>query len=428
VYAIAYLLRPLATDPIIKRYFIRGLTVKIFGAIALGFIYQFYYNGGDTFNYHTYGSRHIWEAFMDDPAKGWSLLTHTDKNQVGAMRYASKIIFYNDPQSYAVVKLAAIADLFTFSSYLGTSILFSALSFIGVWMMFLCFYQIAPHLYKKLAVAILFIPSVVFWGSGLLKDTVTLGALGVATYYVHQLFILHRVKLIGTVMLFISLYVLYNIKIYIVLVFLPSTIVWILMYHYRLLNSTLLKIALLPIVVIGAVVLGYFAVLKAGEDNPKYSMQALAKTAQITAYDIRYWSGKDAGSGYSLGNLDGTWESMIRLGPQAVNVALFRPYLWESKNILMFLAAIESFALLMLTIYTIYVARLKFFRAFSNPVVTYCMVFSLMFAFSVGVSTYNFGTLMRYKIPFMPYYAVALILIIDYAKRLRNVETFEVTE
>jgi hypothetical protein len=32
---------------------------------------------------------------------------------------------------------------------------------------------------------------------------------------------------------------------------------------------------------------------------------------------------------------------------------------------------------------------------------------------------------MRYKIPLMPYYIVGIILIIDYAKRLRKEEQFD---
>ena len=76
-------------------------------------------------------------------------------------------------------------------------------------------------------------------------------------------------------------------------------------------------------------------------------------TAKITAYDIGYYTGRDAGSGYSLGELDGTFGSMIRLSPQAINVSLFRPYLWEVKNPLMLLSALESFLLLSLCLYII---------------------------------------------------------------------------
>src|SRR5690349_22378627 len=74
VYAAAYLIRPVLTDDVTRVYFFPALTLKIFGALALGFIYQFYYDGGDTFNYHTLGSRHIWEAIMDSPSNGMQLL------------------------------------------------------------------------------------------------------------------------------------------------------------------------------------------------------------------------------------------------------------------------------------------------------------------------------------------------------------------
>ncbi|HRA12632.1 MAG TPA: hypothetical protein PKX31_13225, partial [Chitinophagaceae bacterium] len=47
----------------------------------------------------------------------------------------------------------------------------------------------------------------------------------------------------------------------------------------------------------------------------------------------------------------------------------------------------------------------------------FCLVFTLIFAFAVGISSYNFGTLSRYKIPCLPFYAVALIVIFYKNKR-----------
>ena len=35
------------------RYYIRGLSAKIFGGIAVSLIYSLYYNGGDTTTYYT---------------------------------------------------------------------------------------------------------------------------------------------------------------------------------------------------------------------------------------------------------------------------------------------------------------------------------------------------------------------------------------
>jgi hypothetical protein len=35
----------------------------------------------------------------------------------------------------------------------------------------------------------------------------------------------------------------------------------------------------------------------------------------------------------------------------------------------------------------------------------------LIFAFAVGISSYNFGALSRYKIPCLPFYALGLVLV-----------------
>jgi hypothetical protein len=51
-----------------------------------------------------------------------------------------------------------------------------------------------------------------------------------------------------------------------------------------------------------------------------------------------------------------------------------------------------------------------------------------MFAFAVGVSTFNFGTLTRYKIPLMPFYALALVYAYQLSKSEQKPEVLEMTE
>jgi hypothetical protein len=425
---LAYFIRPRVTDSVNRVYFFPALAVKIFGALAVGFIYQFYYNGGDTFNYHTHGSRHVWEAFMDSPTKGLRLLLNDGSTYNEVYRYASKILFFSDPQSYAIVKIAAVFDLLTFSSYSSTAILFALVSFVGMWMFFLTFYEQNPQLHRWLAIASFFIPSVFFWGSGLLKDTITMGCLGVGTYQVYRIFIKKNLGIRNVLLLAISLYGLYNIKLYILLTFLPAIIVWVFLVNLDAIRSPVLKIMLAPFMISSAFVLGYFAMVKAGEDSAKYSLQNVAMTAKITAYDIGFYTGRDAGSGYSLGELDGTFGSMIRLSPQAINVSLFRPYLWEVKNPLMLLSALESFLLLFVCLYILVKKNLRLLVAINNHNVLFALIFSISFAFAVGVSTFNFGTLVRYKIPLLPFFLVALILILHHSKRDRKLDEFESTE
>ncbi len=428
VYVAAILLRPYLTDKVTRPYFIPALTVKIVGAIAVGLIYQFYYNGGDTFMYHTYGSREIWNAFTEYPDVGLKLLFSNETNSSASYNYASKIYFFNDPSSLTVVRIAAFFDLFTFSAYSATAVCFAILSFVGMWMFFLTFYKQYPHLNKGLAIASFFIPSVFFWGSGILKDSITLACLGIATYQVYLIFFERRVSLINVLILLIALYGIFSVKKYVLQAYLPATIVWFAARNIRHIRSLMLRIMLVPFA--AAIVLGsaYYAVTKVGEEDSKYSISKIAETAKVTAYDIRYWTGRDAGSGYSLGELDGTFGSMLALAPQAINVSLFRPYLWEVRNPLMLLSAVESFCLLIFTGYVIWKKRMSVFSSLSDSNVLFSMVFSLSFAFAVGVSTFNFGTLVRYKIPLLPFFLVFLIIALDYSNNERKSEELEITE
>ncbi len=428
IYVLAYFVRPKVTDAVTRVYYFPALTVKLFGAIALGVLYQFYYSGGDTFIYHTYGSRIVWQAFIESPLAGFRLLFSDGASQVGIYEYASKIYFFNDPPSYAIVQLASIFDLITFSSYSATALLFAVFSFAGMWMFFLTFYKQYPHLHRSLALAAFFVPSVFFWGSGVLKDSVTLAFLGIATYQFYKIFFEQKITFVNFLILLLALYGIFSIKKFMLQAFLPAAIVWIFAKNFRHIQSLVLKMILIPFAIILVIGSAYFAILKVGEDDARYSISKIAETAKVTAYDIRYWSGRDAGSGYELGELDGTIGSMVRLAPQAINVSLFRPYLWEVRNPLMLLSSIESLFLMTFCLYVIAKKRSYFFGAFSNTNVLFTIIFSISFAFAVGVSTFNFGTLARYKIPLLPFFLVALILILDYSKSDRKLSEFESKE
>ena len=48
----------------------------------------------------------------------------------------------------------------------------------------------------------------------------------------------------------------------------------------------------------------------------------------------------------------------------------------------------------------------------------FSMLFALLFAFAVGVSTYNFGSLMRYQTPLVPFYFIAMVIPIEFQKAM----------
>jgi hypothetical protein len=412
IMALAYLLRKTTASNETKRYFYPALLLKIVGALGVGFIYQFYYGGGDTFTFFTHGASHVFDAFVDDIGTGFKLLTSNGEFDPETYKYSSKIWTYRDASSFFVVRIASILSLISFNAYSSVALWFAFLSFWGLWLMYQAFYRIYPELNKQFAIAIFFIPTVFFWGSGILKDTLTLGATGFLVYAFIQIFFERRRIVLNILLALIMAYVIFNIKLYILLSIAPALIVWFFVYRVGRISQVALRILLAPVFIGLGVLIAFLLAREVGETSDRYRLDKIAETAQVTAYDIRYWTGKDAGSGYSLGELDGTYWSMIKLAPSAVNVSLFRPYLWEVNNPLMLLSALEALALLLLVVYILWKNRFKLvIQSLKSPIILFCLIFSLLFAFGVGISTYNFGTLSRYRIVMIPFFLIALFLI-----------------
>ena len=420
LYVVAWIIRPYFTDELNRKYFLPALSVKFLGAIAVGVVYQFYYNGGDTFNFHTHGSIHIWQALMDDPLNGLKLLMDNGRDQYSVWEYTSRIWYYGDKASYSVVKLAAIFDVFTFATYSATASMFAFMSFTGVWMLYLTFYRLYPGLHRNFAIAILFMPSVFFWGSSIFKDTVVLAAMGWMVFSFYKLVIERKKSLLFGLIFLFSAYVIYVIKIYVIMTLLPALMIWLVFVMLKGIRMTILRVVIFPVLILFGGLGAYLVADKISEGHSRYSLENIGKTARITSYDIRYgWGARmGEGSGYDLGELDGSFGSMVRLAPAGVNVALFRPYMWEVKNPLMLLSAFESLFLLGISLYGLFFwVRNGNLMLLLKPEVLMALSFSIVFAFAIGVSTFNFGTLARYKLPLIPMYLSAVMIMTHIAKK-----------
>jgi len=408
----AYFIRPYVTNSQTKKYFLPALWARFAGAILLGVIYQFYYQGGDTLNYWEHGSRWIYEAFGENITLGLKLLADAGGDRALDETYAfsSRIWYYRDPASYMVVRIAALFDLLTFHTYSATALFFAAFSFSGLWAMYSVLQKKYPANAGRLAVAILFIPSVIFWGSGILKDTVTLGALGWMTWALVRWIDLKRRSFVEVVVFLLAFYLIFSIKKYILICFIPMVAVWVFFKRVKRIKNFAVKLLLVPMLLLIFGVAAFFALQQITAEDTKYQLDSLAERARITAYDIRYgWGARTGGDGgYDIGLPDGTWQGMVRLMPAAINVSLFRPYLWEVRNPLMLLAALEALAMFILTVRMLWKGDLK--HRLKDPFLIFCLGFALLFAFAVGVSTFNYGTLMRYKMPMMIFF-LALIVV-----------------
>ena len=251
----------------------------------------------------------------------------------------------------------------------------------------------------------------------ILKDSVTLGALGFTIACLIRIIELKDRSIFNLVILTASIFVIYKVKIYILICLFPAVFLWVYLRNLQRIKSIVARVLVAPFFLIVFGTTAFYSTQVVSEESTRYSLENIPQWSMITAYDIGFWTGKDAGSGYSLGELDGTWQTMISLAPAAINVSLFRPYLWEVTSIFMLLTALESIVLLFLFLRAITLKFRASIRTIFRPMVAFFLTYSLVFAFAIGASTFNFGTLARYRIPILPFFGVVLVITNTNSKR-----------
>ena len=80
----------------------------------------------------------------------------------------------------------------------------------------------------------------------------------------------------------------------------------------------------------------------------------------------------------------------------------------------MFISGLENTLILILTITSIVqMNMISFFKKLlREPILFFALSFSMFFAFSVGLSTANFGALVRFKIAYLSFFLCSLFILI----------------
>jgi hypothetical protein len=394
------------------KYFIPGLLAKIAGAIGLGLVYYFYYGGGDTVNYFNTAS-----AFVDVFFRSKSDFAHIYfGTPYFSELYIAKgeyefIYWVNDPYAFFVAKCFFPIVLIGAKSYMASAILVASLCYITVWQLYMVFVNEIPELYKEFAFCILFVPSVTFWGSGLMKDSLSFSAVCLYVHGFYWMVIKKRYNVTNIVCIFLSAFMLLSIKPYIFFALLPGSIVWFVALKVVNIKNALIKISIAPAIILLGGLLIFTLMNTLGDKLGKYSIEKVFDTAHGAQQDLKqsYYKGNT----FDIGDYDPTLTGLLSVSHKATFAALFRPTFLDVRNVIMLFSALENTFLLLFCVYLLF--KLRFFRFFGliqeHPLALFSMIFALFFALSVGVSISNFGTLVRLKIPCIPFFVSSLVIV-----------------
>ncbi len=414
---IYYANRKFSEDPSLRRNFILSLSFKLVSAIVFGCLYQFYYTYGDCIVYYQAAKEYL-NYLIAHPASVFDFI-FLDQQMLNSkyriiIDQSSFIYDYFNSSNIFVHKTVLFLGVFGAYLFFPVCVLFSLISFTGCWKIYRTLSRLYPEYEKYFRISFLYLPSLVFWTSGIGKDAICVGFINLFASLLIEAYIFKKSVFANTLFSIFFLYIVFVVKSYIVLSFVPLFVFFIYSTQVKKIKGHSRRI-LVRFVFFSFLAGAIVFLLVDNTVLESVKNEVLANAFHLTQGQQNLDSGND--SKYDLGiTLDDIKSQNIK--PyiiSSIEVALFRPYAWEVSKPIILLSFVESCFFLLFTIYVMikgYVFK-TLLIIYRDHFVFFCILYSVLFAFFVGLVSANFGTLIRYKTPFIPYFLIALFIIRD---------------
>lgn len=309
--------------------------------------------------------------------------------------------------------ISSFAMYFLFDSLYAACALIAVAAFVSKVLLYVVVREEIPELPRRaVLVACALLPSALFWSCSLLKEPIAMIGLLVATYGFHQ-FINGRRRFLAAAMVALGCADVILIKGYIF----PALGIAAVLWHFvRQVRGKRGDIAFTAghamIVAVAALAL----MAATGALLPQFGADVL--TDQLAGLQS-VGATIEGGSNYSLGLIAGSPASQAALAPLGLLTALFRPLLIEVNAPIALATALEMTLFLIGAVLVL--VRRGILSSFSElvrrPFLSFCAMFVLVFGTCVGLATTNMGTLARYRMPLIPFFAVLLLALMARAPR-----------
>lgn len=383
-----------------RRLIVAAFFAHVVGSFAIVAYHEFAYRGGDMFLYAAHG-RDLARLMRWEP-----------------MRYGGEVIklAFHQENGLPVFITMAGTPTGTMSALMGFLMLFSGDNLYGAALLvaFLSFYG-SVRLYSAVAwnlterervpalTGALFVPSVIFWGSGVVKEAFVLGFFGIAAAGLMN--VVRRRSILAAVSTVVGVWGIGLIKPYVLVTLMLAVGGWLYSgsgrkfgFGYKLLG--------LGVAVAGVVAVTTFF--------PEFAVDKLGTA--VSQQQRNYMTIAAGGSNVEIGDdddddADHSLTKHLVYAPLALLNALARPAFFDVHNGATLFAAIETSFVVWLVIDLVRRNGLKrlISETAKRPHYVAALWFTLPFALSVGLATRNLGTLSRYRLPMMPVFLMLLL-------------------
>jgi hypothetical protein len=298
--------------------------------------------------------------------------------------------YANQPRVIFFIQILSCLLLLTGGSYWITTLYFGLMSF-GASLYFVThFSKIFPQHKTMATYCFLFIPSVLFWSSGIMKDTLSFAAFIILVIQSLKL-TNEKMSLMEVSLGLLSIIVLYKIKHYLLITWLLYSGIVFGIYWYKKMSGALRWTSIL--VIASFLTLTQFI-------HPYLTFDRIPQTIFGLNHQIN--ANTDPEKQLDIIVDQPTWVAVINEIPKSLVVGLFRPNVFDSTPLLGLPHKVENLVLLTLAFLTV----LLFFK--EKPKINWGVLLPALFCIAVlatllTMTSPNLGTLVRYKNAFLPF-------------------------
>lgn len=369
---------------------------RVAGGIVLGLLYFDHYKVGDTISFWQDGN-HLASLFLESPGKVVKFFW--DDSSVPEIVNALQ---QQTPRSVFFVKICGFLSLISGGNYWVMATWLSFASFAGAWLLYRRLVEFYAPVRQAAALALFFVPSVVFWSSGLIKESLGLSALFVITACCLSWMNGKRVSAMELALMIVCLWVGWNLKYYWIGIFLPVTIpsVIVSLIARKYANTAPYQ---------GFMWIGLFAAFLLLATNVHPNFYASRFLEVIYRNNLEFTRMSEPPRIVQYLNLEPEAASILTNAPAALIAGLFRPFIWESFNTLSWIASAENTVLLLLVLQALLFLK-AIFRSPNRVLLYATIIYIVLLITFLALSTPNFGTLSRYRVGALPFLVLICLL------------------
>jgi len=382
--------------------------LKVLAGVALFLIYTYYYTDrskADIYRFYD-DSAALYNLLFTHPAEFFSNLLGFSSDFTSGGKYAHLMnnwqLPYENPMyndNRIVIRFHAVLRIISFGSFNTHTVFFSFFSFTGLFLLTKTFFHKINDWKSEIFIGTQLIPSVMFWTSGCLKESILMLGMGIFIFTFlngnHIRWYYRGLLLLLSVMLILLT------KFYIMAAMLPATLGYLLCGKF--------KPGWQPLIfIMSAVFLGLLGA-SLHYIIPQINLLEMLAFKQNNFVNLAV--SEKAGSLINTSYLKPELGDVLIKSPEALFNTLLRPYPWESTgSIFKLIPMLENVFFIIFIGWIIWNNR----KPYNLRFVLFCLSFVLVLYILVGLSTPVIGGMVRYKMPALPFLWVSLLA---FAKR-----------